>query len=48
MKIKLLKEINDKILAKIDLDRSLAAARENMKDIFGDNWRIIIPMVALS
>jgi len=46
MKIKLLKEIDDKILAKIDLDRSLAAARENMKDIFGDNWRIIIPMVA--
>lgn len=41
MKIKLLKEIDDKILARIDLDRSLAAARENMKDIFGDKWRIV-------
>lgn len=48
MKIKLIKEIDNRVLNKTNLDTPLylEKAKENMKDIFGDNWRIIIPMVA--
>lgn len=46
MKIKLIKEINDDLLDRIDINQSLARAKENMKDIFGDDWRIVIPMVS--
>lgn len=46
MKIKLIKEINDDLLDRIDIRSSIARAKENMKDIFGDDWRIVIPMVS--
>jgi hypothetical protein len=46
MKIKLIKEINDDLLDRIDLRSRIASAKENMKDVFGDDWRIVIPMVS--
>lgn len=46
MKIKLIKEIDNHLLDRININQSLARAKENMKDIFGDDWRIVIPMVS--